>query len=86
MLTKMLKAAPFEEGEGGSGEATASTKEAIKEGGIKSPIFRGEKRTASEDPEVKASKRGKGSSAKSLAPGSNPAALFPQGGQPSNEP
>ena len=86
MLTKMLKVAPFEEGEGGSGEATASTKEAIKEGGIKSPIFRGEKRTASEDPEVKASKRGKGSSAKSPAPGSNPAALFPQGDQPSNEP
>ena len=86
MLTKMLKAAPFEEGERGSGEATASTKEAIKEGGIKSPIFRGEKRTASEDPEVKASKRGKESSAKSPALGSNPAALFPQGDQPSSEP
>ena len=86
MLTKMLKVAPFKEGEGGSGEATAFMKEAIEEGGIKSPASRGEKRTASEDPEVKASKRGKGSSAKSPAPGSNPAALFPQGDQPSSEP
>ena len=86
MLTKMLKVAPFEEGEGGSGKATASMKEAIKEGGIKSPTFRGEKRTASEDPEVKASKRGKESSAESPALGSNPAALFPQGYQPSSEP
>ena len=86
MLTKMLKVVPFEEGEGGSGEATASTKEAFEEGGIKSPTLQGEKRTASEDPEVKASKRGKGSSAKSPAPGSNPAALFPQGDQPSSEP
>ena len=86
MLTKMLKVAPFEEGEGGSGEATASTKEAIKEGGIKSPTFRGEKRTASEDPEVKASKRGKESSSESPALGSNPAALFPQGDQPSSKP
>ena len=82
MLTKMLKVAPFEEGEGGSGEAPASTKEAIKEGGIKSPTFRVEKRTSSEDPEVKASKRGKGSSANSPAREVTQPHYFPKGVSP----
>ena len=86
VLTRVLEAAPFEEGEGGNKEATASAKEAFKEGGIKNPSLQGEKRTASEDPETKASKRGKKSLPEGPAPGDAPAALFLQGDQPSNEP
>ena len=85
MLVKMLEVAPSEEGEGENRETTASTKEAFEKGGIENPSFQGEKRTASEDPEAKASKRKK-SSPEGPAPGEAPAALFPQGNQPSSEP
>ena len=86
MLVRMLKVAPSEEGEGANRDTTASTKEALEEGGIKNPSFQGEKRTASENPEAKASKRGKKSSLEGPAPGVSPAALSPQGDQPSSEP
>ena len=86
VLTKMLEAAPLKEGNGEKREATASAKEAFKKGGIENPSLQGEKRTASEDPEAKASKRGKKSSPEGPAPGKAPAALFPQGNQPSSEP
>ena len=85
VLTKMLEAAPLEEVKGGNREATASVKEAFKEGGIENPSLQGEKRTASEDPEAKATKRGKKSSPEGPAPGEALAALFPQGNQPSSE-
>ena len=58
VLTRVLEAAPFEEGEGGSKGATASAKEFIKKGGTENPSLPGEKRNAYEDPETKASKRG----------------------------
>ena len=86
VLTRMLEAATFEEGEGGNKGATASTKEFIKKGGIENPSLQGEKRTTSEDPETKALKRGKKSSPEGPAPGDAPTALFPQGDQPSSEP
>ena len=86
MLVRMLEVAPSEEGEGENRGAAASFKEALKEGGIENPSLQGEKRTASEDPEAKASKRGKKSSPEGPAPGEAPAALFPQGNQPSSEP
>lgn len=86
VLTRMLEAVPFEEGEGGNKGATASAKEFIEKGGIENPSLQGEKRTASEDPETKASKRGKKSSPEGPALGDAPAALFPQGDQPSSEP
>ena len=86
VLVKMLEVAPLEESEGGHRETTTSAKEAFNKGGIENPSFQGEKRTASEDPEAKASKRGKKSSAEGPALGEAPAALFPQGNQPSSEP
>ena len=86
MLIKMLEVAPSEEGEGGNRKATAFAKEALKKGGIENPSLQGEKRTASEDSEAKASKRGKKSSPEGPAPGEAPGALFPQGNQPSSEP
>ena len=86
VLTRMLEAMPLEEGEGGNRKATASAKEAFKEGGIENPSLQWEKRTSSEDPEIKASKRGKKSSPEGPAPGEAPAALFPQGNQPSSKP
>ena len=86
VLTKMLEALPLEEGVGGTRKATASAKEAFKEGGIENPSLQGEKRTASEDPETKASKRGKKSSPEAPALGVAPAALFPQLDQPSSKP
>ena len=82
----MLEAALLEKGEGENRKTTASAKEALKKGGIENPSLQGEKRTASEDPEAKASKRGKKSSPEGPAPGEAPAALFPQGDQPSSEP
>ena len=82
----MLEVAPSEEGEGENKGATASPKEALEKGGIENPSLQGAKRTASEDPEVKASKRGKKSSPEGPAPGGAPAVLFPQGNQPSSEP
>ena len=41
VLTKMLEVAPLEEGEGGNRKATASSKEAFKEGGSRIPTSRG---------------------------------------------
>ena len=77
MLIKMLEVAPSKEGEGENRGTTASTKEAFKKGGIENPSFQGEKRTASEDPEAKASKRGKKSVPEGPAPESAPAVLSP---------
>ena len=59
MLIRMLEAAPLAEGEGGNQGATASMKEAVRKGRIENSPDQGKKRTASEDPEGKASKRGK---------------------------
>ena len=86
MLIKMLEVAPLEEGEGGSRETTTSVKEALSKGGIKNPSLQGEKRTASENPEAKASKRGKKSTPEGPAPGGVPAVQSPQRNQPSSEP
>ena len=86
MLIKMLEVAPSEEGEGGHRETTTSAKEAFSKGGIENPSFQGEKRTASEDPEAKASKRGKKSAPEGPVPGRAPAALSPWRNQPSSEP
>ena len=84
MLIKMLEVAPSEEGEGGHRETTTSAKEAFSKGGIESPSLQGEKRTASEDPEAKASKRGKKSSPEGPASGEVPAAQSPLKNQPSS--
>ena len=81
----MLEVAPEERGDG-ENRVNTSPKGAPEEGGIENPSCQGEKRTASKDPEVKASKRGKKSSPEGPAPGEAPAALFPQGNQPSSEP
>ena len=86
VLTRMLEAAPFEEGEGGNKEATASVKEFIKKGGIENPSLQGKKRTASEDTETMVSKRGKKSSSEGPTPRDASATLCPQGDQPSTEP
>ena len=82
----MLEVAPSEEGEGENRETTASTKEAFKKGGIEIPSFQGEKRTASKNPEAKASKRGKRSSPEGPASGEAPAAQSHLKDQPSSEP
>ena len=82
----MLEVAHSKEGEGGHRETTTSAKEAFSKGGIESPFFQGEKRTASEDPEAKASKRGKKSALEGPVPGRAPAALSPQRNQPSSKP
>ena len=86
VLVKMLEVAPSEEGEGENRETTASTQEAFQKGGIEYPSFQGEKRTASKDPEDKASKRGKKSVSEGPTPESAPAVLSPRRNQPSNEP
>ena len=86
MLTRMLEAAPLAEGEGGNQGATASTKEAVRKGRIENSPDQGKKRTASEDPEGMASKRGRKSSPEGTAPENAPAALRPQGDQLSPEP
>ena len=82
----MLKIAPLEEGEEGNQEATASAKEAVRKGGIENSPNQGKKRTASEDLEAMASKRGKKSSSEGPAPVNAPAVLRPQGDQLSTEP
>ena len=69
MLVRMLKVPPSEEGEGENRDTTASTKEAFEKGGIENPPFQGEKRTASEIPEAKASKRGRDLHQRVLHPG-----------------
>ena len=84
-LVRMLEVAPSEGGEGENRGATASPKEALEEGGIENPSLQGEKRNASEDPEAKASKRGKKSVLDGPAPESTPAVLSPRRNQPSNE-
>ena len=82
MLEIMLPA----EGEEGNQGATASAKETVRKGGIENSPGLGKKRTASEDPEGMTSKRGKKSSSEDPAPENAPAALRPQGDQPSSEP
>ena len=86
MLIKMLEVAPSNEGEGGHGETVTSAKEVFSKGGIESPSFQGEKRTAFEDPEAMASKRGKKSVPEGPAPESAPTVLSPWRNQPSNKP
>ena len=85
MLVKMLEVAPSEEGKEGNREATTSVKEALSKGGIKNPSLQGEKRTASENPEAKASKRGKKSAPEGPVPGGVPAVQSPQRNHPSSE-
>ena len=82
----MLEVVPLEEGEEGNKEATASPKEAVREGGIENSSNQGKKRTASEDPENMALKRGKKSSPEGPVLGDTSAELCPQGDQPSTEP
>ena len=75
--------------EGSNGESRGAIilpKRASEERGIKNPSFQGEKRTASEDSEAKAPKRGKRSSPGGPAPGENPDAQSSPKGQPSSEP
>ena len=86
VLTRMLEVAPSNEGEGGHGETVTSAKGAFSKGGIESPSFQGEKRTASEDPGAKASKRGKKSVPEGPGPSRAPAELSPRRNQPSSEP
>ena len=86
MLTRMLEIMLLAEGEEGNQGATASMKEAVRKGGIENSPNLGKKRTASEDPEEMASKRGKKSSPEDPAPETAPAALHPQGDQLSSEP
>ena len=79
MLTRMLEAAPLAEGEGGNQGATASSKETVNKGGIDNSPNLGKKRTASEDPEVITSKRGKKSSSEGSAPENASAESPPKG-------
>ena len=71
---------------GGDKEATASSKEAVRKGGIENSSPQGKKRTASEDPETMVLKRGKKSSPEGPVLGDTSAELCPQGDQPSIEP
>ena len=82
MLEIMLSAG----GEEGNQGDTASAKEDARKGGIENSPNLGKKRTASEDPEEMASKRGKKSSPEDPAPKNAPATLRPQGDQLSSEP
>ena len=82
----MLEVAPEERGDGENRRAITSPKGAPEEGGIENPSFQGEKRTASEDPEAKAPKRGKKSSPEGPASGEVPAAQSSLKDQPSSEP
>ena len=86
VLVRMLKIVPLEESKGGDKETTASLKEAVRKGGIENSSPQGKKRTASEDPETMASKRGKKSSSEGPVLGDTSAELCPQGDQPSIEP
>ena len=82
----MLEVAPVEEGDGENRGAITSPKGALEEGGIENPPLQGEKRTASEDPEAKAPKRGKKSSPEGPASGEVPCTQSPLKNQPSSEP
>ena len=86
VLVRMLEVVPSEESEGGDKEATASSKKVVRKGGIGNSSPQGKKRTASDDPETMASKRGKKSSSEGPAPGDTSAELCPQGDQPFTEP
>ena len=79
MLTRMLEVVLLAEGERGNQGATTSVKEAVKKGRIENSPDQGKKRTASKDPEVTASKRGKKSSPEGSAPENTPAESPPQG-------
>ena len=76
----------MEGSDGENGGAIISPKGASEEGGIKNPSFQGEKRTASEDPEAKAPKRGKKSSPEGPASGENTDVQSSLKDQPSSEP
>ena len=86
VLVRMLEVVPSKGSEGGDKEATASSKEVVRKGGIKNSSPQGKKRTASEDPETMALKRGKKSSPEGPVLGDTSAELCPQGDQPSTEP
>ena len=77
MLTGMLEIMLSAEGEEGNQGATASTEETVRKGGIENSPNLGKKRSASEDPEGMASKRGKKSSPEDPALENAPAALRP---------
>ena len=79
VLIRMLEVASLAEGEGGNKGVTASAKEAVRKGRIENSPDQGKKRTASEDPEVMASKRGKKSSPEGSAPENAPAESPPKG-------
>ena len=85
VLVRMLEVVPSKGSEGGDKEATASSKEVVRKGGIENSSPHGKKRTTSDDPETMASKRGKKSSSEGLAPGDTSAELCPQGDLPSTE-
>ena len=86
VLVRMLEVVPSKGSEGGDKEATASSKKVVRKGGIKNSSPQGKKRTASDDPETMASKRGKKSSSEGPTPGRSSAELRPQRDQPSSEP
>ena len=86
VLVRILEVVPSKGSEGGDKGATTSSKEVFRKGGIENSSPKGKKRTASEDPEVKASKRGKKSVPEGPVLGRAPAELCPQGDQPSTEP
>ena len=89
VLTRMLEIAPYQapsgEDRGGNKEASAATEEVIRGGGTETSSPQGRKRTAFEDPKTMVSKRGKKSSPKGPSLWDTPAALCPQGDQPSTE-
>ena len=86
VLVRMKEDVTSKESEGGDKEATASSKEVVRKGGIENSSPQGKKRTASEDPETMALKRGKKSSPEGPVVGDTSAELCPQGDQPSTEP
>ena len=86
VLVRMLEVVPSKGSEGGDKEATASSKEVVRKGGIENSSPQGKKRTASDDPETMASKRGKKSSPEGPASGEAPAAQSSLKNQPSSEP
>ena len=85
----MLEIAPYQaplgEDKGGNKEASASAKEVSRGGETETSSPQGRKRTTFEDPETMVFKRGKKTSLEGPAPGDTPAALCPQGDQPSTE-
>ena len=82
----MLEVAPEERGDGEDRRVNTSPKGAPEEGRTENPSFQGEKRTASEDLEAKASKREKKSSPEGPASGENPDIQSSLTDQPSSEP